>query len=571
MKKFFIFTCICGLALLAGACKDNKDVDDTRPAITTSVKNVDQTRILEAVEQTIRIEVVIAVQSGTVTEALTPVLKVDDAAVDKYNAAHAGANATLLPASAYNLEERGFAIARGGKESAVELTIGATGLEVGALYVLPVAIDKMEGSTNWKLAENSTSFITVKLEPTTQDGSKENPYLLYTVQNMESMYGKMKEGATVYFKMMEDIDMKDVEWMPLNYAGPYEKAIDFDGNGHTISNFYCDYANYPSFFGVLNGYCHDVTFVNAKVEAVTDQRIGILAGYCGTGDIRGVVARVHVQGETDHTPAGNSKYGAGGFFGYLSNGAIYASSADVVVKSKKNNVGGLFGYCGPNAQVVDCWTSGTIIGNQRVGGIGGGTDGKDADIPDLVKVINCYSTATVKSSRSLGGIFGFLNHASTTAGDPLTSTPKNHVENCIAWNESIVSNYDFSTELGTIATGTVNQYSNGAVVGYTSVNNYLIGCLRNPAMKYNENIFFDYTDMFSLYDQDDASPTSPLAPQTSTAATEAGSQHNFPYHGKAAAAGKTVSQLAQELGWSADVWDFSKELPTIKPDAKVEL
>ena len=84
MKKFFIFTCICGLALLAGACKDNKDVEDTRPAITTSVKNVDQTRILEAVEQTIRIEVVVAVQSGTVTEALTPVLKVDDAAVDKY-------------------------------------------------------------------------------------------------------------------------------------------------------------------------------------------------------------------------------------------------------------------------------------------------------------------------------------------------------------------------------------------------------------------------------------------------------------------------------------------------------
>lgn len=569
MKKFFIFTCICSLALLAGACKGNKDVEDTRPAITTSVKNVDQTRILEAVEQTIRIEVVVAVQSGTVTEALTPVLKVDEVAVAKYNAAHAGANALLLPATAYNLEERGFAIARGGKESAVELTIGSNGLEAGALYVLPVAIDKMEGSSNWKLAENSTSFITVKLEPTTQDGSADNPYLLFTAANMESMYGKMKENATVYFKMMEDIDLKDVEWMPLNYASPYERAIDFDGNGHTIYNFYCEYANYPSFFGVLNGYCHDVTFLDAKVKAVTDQRIGILGGYCGSGEIRGVVARVHVQGEVDHT-IGGKQYGAGGYFGRLANGGIYASSADVVINSKLNNAGGFFGYCNANAEVVNCWTSGTIIGNQRVGGIGGGTDGSDATTPDHVKVINCYSTATVKSSRSLGGIFGFLNHATTTAGDPLTSSPKNHVEKCIAWNEAIISNYNFSTGEGVIEPDAVNQYSNGAVVGYTSVNNYLIGCLRNPAMKYNENIFFDYTKMFSLYDQEDASPTSPLVVQTSAAATEAGSKHNFPYHGKAAAAGKTVSQLAQELGWSDEVWDFSKDLPTIKPDAKVE-
>ena len=30
---------------------------------------------------------------------------------------------------------------------------------------------------------------------------------------------------------------------------------------------------------------------------------------------------------------------------------------------------------------------------------------------------------------------------------------------------------------------------------------------------------------------------------------------------KAAAAGKTLSQVAQELGWSAEVWDFSGDYP----------
>ena len=564
MKKFFIFSCICGLALLAGACNGNKDVEDTRPAITTSVKNVDQTRTLIAADQTLRIEVVIKVESGTVTEALTPVLKVDEAAVAQYNTAHAGANAVLLPASAYDLEERGFAIARGGKESAVELQIVSDGLEEGALYVLPVAIDKMEGSSNWRLAENSTSFITVKFELSDQDGTAEHPYLLFTSENMEAMYELMKDDATTYFKLMDDIDMAEVEdWMPLNYAGPYKKAIDFDGQGHTISNFFCDYSSYPSVFGVLNGYCHDVTFTNARVEAVTDTRLGILGGYCGSGEIRGVVARVHVQGQADHTPAGNKKYGVGGFFGNLSNGAIYASSADIVVKSKKNNVGGLVGYASMNADIVDCWTSGTVMGNQRVGGIIGGAD--DAQLTNIdPKISRCYSTAAIHASFGIAGIAGFFCKKNTT---PLTANACIRIEKCIAWNSEIRANWNLNDDVaGEPVHDDMSHYSCGAVAGYIGINNYLTDCLRNPAMAYNANIFWDYSDAFSLYDQENASPTSPLV----TVPVE-GSNYNYPYHGKAAASGKTVSQLAQELGWSADVWDFSKDLPTIKPDAKVEL
>jgi hypothetical protein len=38
----------------------------------------------------------------------------------------------------------------------------------------------------------------------------------------------------------------------------------------------------------------------------------------------------------------------------------------------------------------------------------------------------------------------------------------------------------------------------------------------------------------------------------------------YAYHGKAAATGKTLSQVAQEIGWSAEVWDFSAETPKLK-------
>ena len=97
------------------------------------------------------------------------------------------------------------------------------------------------------------------------------------------------------------------------------------------------------------------------------------------------------------------------------------------------------------------------------------------------------------------------------------------------------------------------------VVGYTSLKNYLTDCVRRPDAVYNTAVFFDYSDVFSLYDQDNSNPTTPLEVVAVT-----GANYNWPYHGKAAAAGKTVSDVAQDLGWSSAIWDFSTEYPTLK-------
>ena len=49
----------------------------------------------------------------------------------------------------------------------------------------------------------------------------------------------------------------------------------------------------------------------------------------------------------------------------------------------------------------------------------------------------------------------------------------------------------------------------------------------------------------------------------------AGADYNYPYHGVAAEAGKTLSDVARGLGWSADIWDFSGAVPTLKANATV--
>ena len=190
-------------------------------------------------------------------------------------------------------------------------------------------------------------------------GTEAEPWLISTAQQLLYMKDDLKGGEKRWFKLAADIDMSEITgWEPLNYASPYDKEIDFDGDGHTISNFTCDYGGpYPSFFGVLYGTCHDVTFAKAKIVGTANSACGIIGGYAGTGDKHAEILRVHVQGTVTFT---GNKTGVGGMVGIVGNGNITASSAFCKVSSTKNYVGGLFGYDGGKTTIRDCWNGVTV-------------------------------------------------------------------------------------------------------------------------------------------------------------------------------------------------------------------
>ncbi len=375
------------------------------------------------------------------------------------------------------------------------------------------------------------------------NGTAANPYLIADQYQMKAMHSVMADNAKKYFKMVEDVDMTDIDWTPLNASGSFTKGVDFDGADHTISHLNCTNKTYASFFGVLNGSCHDVNFTDASISSNFASACAIVGGYAGSGAIHADASRIHVQGTV--TFEGN-KTGIGGLFGTLGNATIDACSADVTVTSGKNFVGGIYGFAKTNCVVRNCWTAGSITGNQRVGGIGGGTDKSGTG----VKTINCYSLASVHGAYAVGGIGGLYN-LDNNAGALAASNPDNYFEKCIAWNSEVRS--------GSFVSGDVTHYSNGMVVGYTSLKNYLTDCVRRPDAVYNTSVFFDYSDVFSLYDQDNSNPTTPLEVVAVT-----GANYNWPYHGKAASAGKTVSDVAQDLGWDSAIWDFSTDYPTLK-------
>ena len=145
------------------------------------------------------------------------------------------------------------------------------------------------------------------------------------------------------------------------------------------------------------------------------------------------------------------------------------------------------------------------------------------------------------ASFAIGGIAG---HCNQDKGDGATTRmPKNVVEKTVAWNSFVRAT--------TVTPGDMSHYSGGAVIGFTATHNFLTDCVRKP-----EFDFVDYSDLFGLYDQENATEETPLV-----VVEVEGANYNFPYHGKAAASGKTLSQVAQELGWSSEVWDFSGDYP----------
>ena len=370
-------------------------------------------------------------------------------------------------------------------------------------------------------------------------GTEAKPWVITTAEQMGFIKDDLAAGEKRWFKLGADIDMTGIDWEPLNAASPYDKEIDFDGDGHTISNFTCSVASYPSFFGVLYGKCHDVTFKNAVINAST-KGCGILGGYGGTTGKPCEVDKVHVQGSVISS-AGNN---AGGMFGTARECTITRSSADVVVSTKGQLVGGLFGAdAGLGVLVRDCWTSGTIITESSIaGGIVGDLVAKGSSI------INCYSTATVTTQFIYGGIVGRAVAGQKSNKNNCTNQdPQNHIEYCIAWNDKLSS--DFVPDSS-------EHYGSATIVGQTAFKNYLIGGVRKADMDFSVCEANTAAGGYEPFDQEDADPEHPMTPGPGSYA--------FGYHGKASAPGETLSQVAQRIGWSAEIWDFSGDTPKLK-------
>ena len=313
--------------------------------------------------------------------------------------------------------------------------------------------------------------------------------------------------------------------------------------------------------GRIGGEAGAVTIYNCTVTAMTATASGqFLGGVCGRNHKKFGVSiygcKVNdLNLSSSFTTNNTDRANVGGIVGQSGgNITIYRCSATGSIDAKSTNIGGIIGATGgatyTDNEIYECTWNGTLTAGGRTGGILGyvegavnisdcytaGTLNKSAWSGGIVGwnkagantsiISNCYSTINItQSGNGIGGIVGGLDSvgSGSTADDAFRGT----VEKCIAWNDGISS----------------STATSGCIVGASALKNTLKDCWRKPGM----------TTGFEPADQDNKSESSPL---TSSARA---------YHGKAAGENETVSSIAENtLGWSGEIWDFSKDLPTLK-------
>ena len=424
---------------------------------------------------------------------------------------------------------------------------------------------------------------------------------------------------------MKDVVFTDEKpWIPVNYAANDDaqvparaRKIVFDGDNHKISNFK---AGGP-LFGVMCGGVQNLTIENAEIECDADDG-AVLVGIAGAADNTNdffakniTITNSKVDNSTDIVTGKR----AGGLIAYLRNGLVENCTVDCSVETGQQG-GSLIGRlgagtvknCSASGDVaVDSYHGGGLIGFVLEGTVTGchasgnvtQTTGGHSRIGGLIGSI-CGSS-TVEKSYSTGNMDGAGHWAGGLIGciyDTSTAVTIN-VSECYATGTVTMPHGDTGNQahvgglIGTVtpksdaAAFTVVNISNCYATGAVITRRYSSGFLGSIyAAKAEVHILNGYTtsDISGIRVQERCGLVFGHGGSTVKDGTsiitckgfvgwntgdwrfswgweDGGTFYDaFPVDGNYNGHEGTVSQQAQALGWSTDIWDFSADLPKLK-------
>lgn len=220
-------------------------------------------------------------------------------------------------------------------------------------------------------------------------GEEDSPFIISTKRQLQNVKAAVKENELTYFRLGNDIDMEGVtNWEPINSSGC---LIDFDGNGHTISNFSCSYGSNPSMFGILLGKVYRLRLENATIDDNETGISGILCSYLGnSGGYNSLVEEVYVNGSLNiNTPGWGSDNidPHGAIAGRVYYSTVRNCYADVTITRPESwgncGIGGIVGDVVQGATVEYCYATGEIeaTGSANCGAVvGRGLDWNECNV-----------------------------------------------------------------------------------------------------------------------------------------------------------------------------------------------
>lgn len=233
------------------------------------------------------------------------------------------------------------------------------------------------------------------------EGTMDKPYLIYEPTQYLAVARFMKQFnfdyAGYYFKVMNDLDFKDLEFLPMGADGVMFNGS-FDGNNKTVRNIsYVAEAGDKTatgygFFGTIG---YDGMVSNLKVASST------ISGYQNAGGVSGVCYGNIIGCSSAATVSTIGTTGAGGITGYAAIGAILSGCSNTgSVTAKTNYAGGIIGATPASAglAVSECTNAGAVKGASKVGGITGSGS---------VHITDSHNTGTVTATNTYAaGILG---------------------------------------------------------------------------------------------------------------------------------------------------------------------
>ena len=431
--------------------------------------------------------------------------------------------------------------------------------------------------------------------PTCDGTTAANAYLIGDKYQMVAMHDVLVAGSKKYFKMVADVDMEGINWEPLNYVDPWDKAFVFDGDGKTINHFSANGASYayPSFAGILNGDVKNVTFLNANIQCGSSKG-GVVGGYIGhkKKGYKSNCSNVIINKATINSSAMAGALGAqGDNMGTITKCSVINST----ITSSGQRVGGLIGSVVAFDEISDCYAEGISFTSTAVyaGGLIGQLDGSG-------HVLRCYSTGSVEDNLAsgnysrTGGLIGVAvngtieNCYSTCsvsctghfAGGLIGHVDKTvSVSKCYATGEVWLDSGRAQAGglIGIVAKTGALTVSNCYATGNITSGQRWCGGLIGGAESDASNIpTISVTNCFSSSSITPANSGALIGSNNTTGLTctgyigwstlvnLAGANNAVSTTGNYLGQEGTISAHATTLGWDSNVWDLTGDVPTLK-------
>ena len=278
------------------------------------------------------------------------------------------------------------------------------------------------------------------------------------------------------------------------------------------------------------------SYASGVVNASAGYRVGGIVGWLESGSL----TKCHMTGNL------TAKGYVGGLVGTV-NGAVTISKcyySTGTITSASASSGGLVGdhETGGTLEISDSYFSGTVNGNQRVGGILGNHYAGTSNLH------RCYVSGTVITTFGAGGIVGWVETAGLT------------VYQCMPFVTAVTATTNDGND----------HYSSGLVIGYAKGNSAPLvvdKCYRSAAIASRFTEYAKYVNDNTVTNHAFITTAAPIPQRKSTADGTTPIPYGYFHHGRQTNSA-TLSALVQrdDIGgaWSSDVWDFSGELPTLK-------